>query len=195
MLFVIIVFECVSLLSVVAAVKTENKFGIVECFILIMTTIMVYQTTSLGQLVMSPKIQLSSDVTNASVGMLDCLGVHYPWIDTPGLKKCVLESSVYNISNGRIPYSFNVPVAFVVTKLFVNDIFIVDKYYSHQNDIGQALILIHECSHLILSTLDYAYRWQPEFKLLNDGQHRTNADSYVDVIVKKCLTDTDFSFW
>lgn len=182
MLFIIIVLELASVLLVMASDKT----GILECFTLILVARLIYTTTSLGQLILSPKIKLSPGVTNATVGMLDCLSVNYPLIDTNGLQKCVLEATVYNISVGRLPYTHKVPIAFVITNLFVNDIFIVDKYYSPQNDINQALILIHECSHLTLSTLDYAYRWQPEFKLLNDVQHMANADSYVDLIVNEC---------
>ena len=194
MLSSLIALECVSLLSVMASIKAGNGFGIIEGMMFVMLSHLIYKTTSIGQLIWAPEIQLSPGVTNATVGMLDCLNDHYSWIDTYGLRKCVLESSVYNISNGRLPYLYDIPVAFVVTPLFASDIFIVDKYYSSQNDINQALILIHECSHLTLSTIDYAYRWQPEFALLNEDQHMANADSYVDIIVNTCLIDTDASF-
>jgi len=194
MLTSLIALEFVSLLTVIASVKVGNGFGIVEGMMFCLLSYSIYKITSFGQLTLSPKIQLSHGVTNATVGMLDCLSDHHPWVDTNGLRKCVLESSVYNISNGRLPYLRQVPVAFVLVNLFASDIFIVDKYYSSQSDINQALILIHECSHLTLSTIDYAYRWQPEFDLLNDDQHMANADSYVDLIVNKCLIDTDASF-
>jgi len=195
MLFSLIVLECMCLLSVVLSSKLGHRFGIVEGLIFGMLSHLIYKTTSMGQLIMSPKIQLSSTVTNATNGMLDCLNDHYSWINTNGLRKCVLESTMYNISSGRVPYLSVVPIAFVITNLFASDIFIVDKYFSPQSEINQALILIHECSHLALSTIDYAYRWQPEFALLNDDEHMANADSYVDLIVKKCLiTDIDVSF-
>lgn len=194
MLFSLIALECVSLLAVMAYVKAGNRFGIIEGLVFCQQAYSIYKIISFGQLTWSPKVQLSPGVTNATVGMLDCLNDHYSWIDTYGLRKCVLESSVYNISNGRLPYLQTVPVAFVLVNLFASDIFIVDKYYSSQNDINKALILIHECSHLTLSTIDYAYRWQPEFALLNDEQHMANADSYVDLIDKTCLIDTEASF-
>tara|TARA_B100000780_G_scaffold210711_1_gene150643 strand:- start:410 stop:715 length:306 start_codon:yes stop_codon:yes gene_type:complete len=101
---------------------------------------------------------------------------------------------VYNVSKGRVPYLPDVPVAFVLANLFDKNVFVVDEYYSPQTDINQALTLIHECSHLVLSTVDHAYRWQPEFHLLNDDQHMSNADSYVDLIIKVCLIDTDVVF-
>jgi hypothetical protein len=194
MLSSLIALECVSLLAVMASVKAGNGFSIIEGMMFCLLAYSIYKITSFGQLIWAPEIQLSPGVTNATVGMLDCLNDHYSWIDTYGLQKCVLESSVYNISNGRLPYLRDIPVAFVIVNLFASDIFIVDKYYSSQNDINQALILIHECSHLTLSTIDYAYRWQPEFALLDEDQHMANADSYVDIIVNTCLIDTDASF-
>ena len=154
----------------------------------------MYKTVSYGQLLMSPQIRLTPTVSNTTEGMLECLHDYYPTINTEGLKQCVFESTIYNVSKGRIPYLMNIPVAFVIVNLFEKEVFVVDDYYSEQSDINQALILIHECSHLVLSTVDYAYRWQPEFKLLDDVQHEKNADSYVDLIIKKCLSDIDVVF-
>mgnify|MGYP000887907613 CR=1 FL=1 len=174
-----------------------NTLGILEFCVSLILLFSIYDTVSVGQLIMSPQVQLSTGVSNSTMGMLECLGDFYPSIDTIGLQKCVLESTVYNISKSRVPYVQTrgraIPIAFV-THLFKKSVFVVDEYYSPQNEINQALILIHECSHLILSTKDHAYRWQTKFDNLTDEEHMENADSYVDLIVKRCFIDTDVFF-
>jgi len=167
-----------------------NTLGIVESFAFLILLPSIYKTVSYGQLVMSAQVQLSTGVANSTSGMLECLGDFYPLIDVAGLQKCVFESTVYNISKSRVPYVHAIPIAFV-TPLFDKTVFIVDEYYSTEKEINQALILIHECSHLTLSTKDHAYRWQAEFAHLTDDQHMENADSYVNLIINHCLNDID----
>ena len=189
------IFECMSIILAVTNFRVDKHLDILVLLLLTVTTFAIYKTISFGQLLISPQLTLTDGITNTTAGMLDCLHDYYPLIDTEGLKQCVFDSNIYNISKGRIPYLGDVPIAFVVVNVFDKKVFVVDDYYSKQNDINQALILIHECSHLVLSTVDYAYRWQAEFDTLTDSQHYKNADSYVDLIVSKCLTDIDVSFY
>jgi len=192
MLLWCIFFQSVLLILNMYSIQ-KNTFTCVEFLVFCLLGPTIYRTVSLGQLVLSPQVRVSRGVFNSSKGMLDCLGDLYHLIDTETLQRCVIESTVYNISIGRMPYARTIPVAFV-TNMFKKSVFVVDKYYSLQNDINQALILIHECSHLTLATKDHAYRWQTEFKYLTDAQHMENADSYIDIIVEHCLTDTDVFF-
>lgn len=191
----LIFFECICIILSITSFRVNKHLDMIVFLLLTITSFAIYKTVSFGQLIISPQLTLSDGITNATGEMLDCLHDYYPLIDTEGLKQCVFGSNIYNVSKGRIPYVGDVPIAFVIVNLFDNKVFVVDDYYSKQNDINQALILIHECSHLVLSTIDYAYRWQAEFYTLSDSQHLKNADSYVDLIVNKCLTDIDVSFY
>ena len=195
MLQKLVVFECMCIILAVTSFRVDKYLDILVLILLTVTSLAIYQTVSFGQLLISPQVILSDSLTNTTEGMLDCLHNYYPLIDTEGLKQCVFESNIYNVSKGRIPYLRDMPIAFVLVNLFDKEVFVVDDYYSKQNDINQALILIHECSHLVLSTIDYAYRWQAEFDTLTDSEHFKNADSYVDLIVNKCLTGIDVSFY
>jgi len=194
MLLRLIFIELSCILFAIATAKIDKSSLILAVTIVLILSVSVFKTVSYGQLLWSPQIKLSNSVTNTTDGMLACLSDHYPLIDTWGLQNCVSSVQVYNVSKGRVPYLSTVPVAFVIKMVFDKHVFVVDEYYSPQNDINQALILIHECSHLVLSTIDYAYRWQPEFKLLKDTQHEKNADSYIDLIINNCLTDIDVVF-
>lgn len=194
MLSFFIFTECILLMTTMVSIKKKgNRLGILEFVVFLILSHLIFYTVSYGQLVLSPQVQLSTGVSNSTKGMLECLGNFYPLIDTVSLQKCVFESTVYNISKSRLPYVHKIPVAFVIS-LFDNTVFIVDEYYSSMKDINQALVLIHECSHLTLSTIDYAYRWQAEFANLTYNQHMRNADSYVDLIINRCLIDTDVFF-
>lgn len=190
----LVILECLCVVLSISSFQIDKRTDLLALLLVLMTVFSIYKTISYGQLLMSPQITLSPAVSNTTEGMLECLHDYYPTINTEGLKQCVFKSNIYNVSKGRIPYLANIPVAFVIVNLFEKEVFVVDDYYSKQSDINQALILIHECSHLVLSTVDYAYRWQPEFELLDDVQHEKNADSYVDLIIKKCLSDIDVVF-
>jgi len=59
-------------------------------------------------------------------------------------------------------------------------------YYWQLSNLDQAETLIHEWTHLLAGTGDWAYDHQPEFQELNTLQSITNADSYSSFIKFLC---------
>jgi len=147
-----------------------------------------FLTVRLWVLQFSPHALASVRLNNVSHSLLNCLENRVP-VDMGAMKRCVSSADVYNVTKSRMPYTTPrwAPIAFVAPTAYSNSVFVMGDYYYKLNDIEQALILIHECTHLTLDTHDYAYRWQSEFDTLTDAQHTNNADSYVDAIVRYCV--------
>lgn len=174
--------------------KYDNDLRIFYCCLALTMSYTLYKTVSVGQLVMNPIIPHNEEVIHAARDMLQCIETRNIHGNMTEMKQCVSTATRYNLSKSRIPWMRNVPIAFVLPSVFENHVFMIDEYYGTQSVLNQALILIHECTHLVLSTLDYAYRWQPEFHSLTLNQHLHNADSFVDDIIHHCLNDIDVSF-
>lgn len=156
-------------------------------FMLIIAPI-VFMTVRLGVVHFSPHALASAHVNNVSHTLLDCLADYMPdTSDTQIMKDCVSSIDIYNVSKSRMPFTIQPPIAFVMPYVYKKRVFVMRDMYYMMDTVQQALILIHECTHLVLNTRDYAYRWQSEFYMLTKSEHANNADSYVDAIVRQCF--------
>lgn len=111
------------------------------------------------------------------------------------VKNCAKSVQVYHIPKANVPFlkvstTISVPLAFVTPKIFENDIFAVNSEYNTLSNTTKALVVIHECTHLVLDTVDHAYVWESEFDTLNSKKHLENADSYVEILLNNCINDT-----
>ncbi len=106
------------------------------------------------------------------------------------LDKCLESAHVYNITAGRIPYDRSslrhTPIAFVFMAAKDRSIFVTPEYQGLSLYL-KALVLIHECAHIGLGAVDFAYTWQPEYLQLSEQQHYQNADSYMDAVFYHCI--------
>ena len=105
------------------------------------------------------------------------------------IKDCAHAIEVYHVPKAKVPIVQNIPVAFVTPKIFPDDVFVVNSGYDILSNTSKALVIIHECTHLVLSTVDHAYLWQSKFNTLTSVKHLENADSYVDIILNNCIND------
>lgn len=154
----------------------------------------LYKLISVSQLLLLPQVVEHTHATDTANELLDCLASSVPGLTVGDMHRCVNTTTVYNVTKSHIPFMWFTPIAFVFPDVFEDRMFMVDEYYTSQSVLNQALIIIHECTHLALHTRDYAYRWQADFHMLTDQQHEHNADSYVDAIVHHCLNDIVVSF-
>ncbi len=106
------------------------------------------------------------------------------------LDKCLESANVYNITSGRIPYDRSSlrlsPIAFVFMDAKDHSIFVTPEYQV-LSLYQKALVLIHECAHIGLGAVDFAYTWQPEYHQLSEQEHYQNADSYMDAVFYHCI--------
>ena len=159
-----------------------------------MMPVPLYKLISISQLLLLSKVVERTHATDTANELLDCLANSVPGLTVGDMHHCVNTTTVHHVTKSRIPFMWFTPIAFVIPYVFEDRMFMVDEYYTNQSVLNQALIIIHECTHLALDTQDYAYRWQADFHLLTDQQHEHNADSYVDAIVHHCLNDIVVSF-
>jgi len=189
MILKLLLYHLVLILIIVFAGRDDKDGAPVYFAVGIMSIFTLCRTVSIGQMVFRSQVDIPPSVMNASIGLLECLQTEYPaesYVES--LKQCVYHVQVHNLTKSWMPYiGIPAPIAFVVPRVFDNKMFIVDENSRTLQTIERALVLIHECTHIALDTVDYAYRWQPEFDYLTDKEHENNADSYVDVIIKKCL--------
>ena len=85
------------------------------------------------------------------------------------------STTVAHVPNGT---DDSTTVAHVVYHLIYRrpNIILFDDFF-RQNRRGQAITIIHECSHLYNGSSDHAYVWDPLFAKLLEHQHLSNADS------------------
>lgn len=162
-----------------------------DTLLCVLFSIWVFQIVSIGQLFMCKKYRLVADtvVYESAKQLVGCAATEIPTLDTDwvALARCVDSVNVYSVSTARVPWSARASIAFVVKMLNRNAIFVVENKYKPLNPISKALVLIHECTHLVLDTEDYAYTWQPKFLDLSQKQHLNNADSFVQLIGDQCV--------
>jgi len=158
--------------------------------LLIMWFETLYFTISFGQLKMAPHRSVDRNIVYIIDNLLDCAVQHAPTLEDSWskLKKCTHDSQIYSVSKSKLPSMKNVPTAFVTPGIFPKDIFLVNSKYKDLSEMYKALIIIHECTHLALDTIDHAYIWEKKFTYLSEAEHLQNADSYVDILLNKCTT-------
>jgi hypothetical protein len=139
----------------------------------------------------SPNIPFSkSKAYNVSLQLVDCIQRKDREEHWDKIKTCLQNAHVYSVRNGSIPYMWrrSLPVAWVQPKISSTSVFLTSLYIN-KNVFYQALVMVHECSHLSLGTKDIAYVFEKEFLKLSYEQHLKNADSYLYRIYKYCIND------
>jgi len=187
---VAVVFDVVYLILLYRVLTDPQTPKCLSCVYICMIIPGVYKTVSLGILRMVPHSPILRDMVDVSYGLLECLEDNTPGLDMHRVKDCINGTTVYRVPKSLVPYSRTllfVPTAFVVPELYSNYVFTVNEKYDDMTDVHKSLTLIHECTHLALGTVDYAYLWETQFDGLTDDEHVRNADSYVDMVIKKCL--------
>ena len=151
----------------------------------------LYFTISFGQLKMTPHSSVDRNMVHIIDNLLDCAVQHAPTLEDSWnkLKKCTRDSHIYSVSKSKVPIMSTVPVAFVTPRLFPQDIFLVNSEYKNLSEMHKALVIIHECTHLTLDTIDHAYIWENKFTYLSEAEHLHNADSYVGILLNTCVND------
>ena len=169
--------------------KKIKIFFIVVLFILWFQVLFMY--ISFGQLKLTPHNNLSPNMTDTIDKLLNCAVQKIPWLQKSWgkIKDCAHAIEVYHIPKATVPMVQNIPIAFVTPKIFSNDVFVVNSEYDLLSNTNKALVIIHECTHLVLNTIDHAYLWQSRFNTLTSIKHLENADSYVDIILNNCIND------
>ena len=189
MILKLLLYNIVIVLCIIIGGRLDKSLIHLYYAIGIVSFIPLFKTISLSQMVYNSQINVPKEVTNTSIGLLECLEEHFPqetYIED--LKNCVHNVEVYSLRLSRLPYmNMEPPIAFVVPYAFTNKMFMVHENSLYLDNLQQSIVIIHECTHIALNTVDHAYRWQSKFNYLSDKEHENNADSYVDVIVNKCL--------
>lgn len=150
----------------------------------------IFNIVSVGQLLWCTKHDIISDtvVFNNIEELLLCASQTMPEFKREWtlLHNCATISHVYPVAKSWVPFQARSSTAFVIKFMDKNGIFTNEKNYKSLPPIVKALILIHECTHLSLHTVDYAYLDQPIFAELTQKQHLNNADSFVKKIMDNC---------
>jgi hypothetical protein len=173
--------------------EDEKKVKICYAFFLIILWFQaLFMCISFGQLKLTPYKNLSPSMTDITDKLLICAVEKIPLLNKSwGLvKDCAHAIKVYHVPKAKVPIVQNIPVAFVTPKIFPDDVFVVNSEYDILSNTSKALVIIHECTHLVLNTVDHAYLWQSRFNTLTSVKHLENADSYVDIILNNCINDT-----
>jgi len=172
--------------------EDEKKVKICLTFLLIILWFeILFMSISLGQLKLTEYNNVSPSITVTIDNLLDCAVQQVPRLNKSwGLvKDCAHVIKVYHVPKAKVPIVQNIPVAFVTPKIFSDDVFVVNPQYDILSNTSKALVIIHECTHLVLGTVDHAYLWQSNFNTLTSVKHLENADSYVDIILNNCIND------
>ena len=172
--------------------EVEKKIKIFFIFVLFILWFQaLFMYISFGQLKLTPHNNLSPNMTDTIDKLLNCAVQKIPWLQKSWgkIKDCAHAIEVYHIPKATVPMVQNIPIAFVTPKIFSNDVFVVNSEYDVLSNTNKALVIIHECTHLVLNTVDHAYLWQSRFNTLTSIKHLENADSYVDIILNNCIND------
>ena len=155
--------------------------SLVNIFALTATTVCTFQ------LYLSPLGTLSNMIEgNLAHELVECVNQTIPElsIEFGSIGSCIRDVNVYMVRKGRIPYMRRVPTAFVMS--IDNDSIFVTNYYDELNIYDRALVMIHECAHIGLNAVDYAYVWEDSFNQLTTLQHYRNADSFMKLVSDNC---------
>ena len=151
----------------------------------------VYMVTNisatLGLIYLSPHVPFSpsplssytSELLKCTMNKVPALANHFAKIE-----ECLLSVDIYRVRNGRLPYSGVVPEAFVTA--FDKKSVFVSSHFDTRSTQDKGMIMIHECAHLALGAVDYAYTWQKHYKNLTREQHYNNADSFMETVLILC---------
>lgn len=135
------------------------------------------------------KTRSESKITNQ---LMDCAREYITSV-TPEywnkIQTCMQNVEHYQLSKGQTPYTAVIPVAFVYN-MDKNSVF-TTIYYDKLSDIDKAIVMVHECSHIAVGTVDHAYVWENKYITLSHAQHLHNADSYAQAVAHKC-TDNSY---
>lgn len=139
------------------------------------------------QLYLSPLGELTGRMEGPLANKLvHCVIDHIPELSSEfnSIADCLNDVKVYMVRNGRVPYMPRVPTAFVMSSDL--DSVFVTNYYIELDVYSKALVMIHECAHLGLHAVDYAYMWEESFNNLTHVQHYNNADSFMKLVSDYC---------
>lgn len=195
MLFVLIPFSIILLLTIYFFRYIGEDEKQYKHYFAIILLILWFQTlfisASIGQLKMTPHHSLETNMTQITDKLLKCASRKIPSLTKSWhlLRDCAHNIQVHHIPKSKIPLVKLIPVAFVAPQFFSKDVFLVNSEYDVLSITSKALTVIHECTHLVLQTVDHAYLWQPNFKVLSSKKQLENADSYVDIILNNCIND------
>ena len=172
--------------------EKDKKFKCYFVFIaLIMWFQILYLTISFGQIKLVPHNKLQKHMTDTTDKLLTCAGQKIPSLNNSWnlLKNCAHDIQIYHVPKSNVPRSKFKPLAFVTPHIWPNDVFVVKSEYALLSNTYKAITVIHECTHLVLNTVDHAYLWQSNFNSLTLEKHFENADSYVNIILNNCIND------
>ena len=187
----------IGLIYILFLSQNESEFPLRCVFTVLIIVICfqyLYYAISIGQLKLQPHKSISDTITNTTDVLLRCARTKIPHYEKSWEKinQCIYNTQLYSVSKSRIPLINTLPQAFVIPRLFPNDVFIMRDTYNQESTLKKSLIIIHECTHLALSTVDHAYIWQESFYSLSKEKHQENADSYVNLIINHCINDISF---
>jgi hypothetical protein len=170
--------------------NTERKimiFLIALCFLFHM-----FSSIRFGLLYMSPhNLWKNSSEAILTKQLMNCARAHITDIPRENwneIETCMNQIEHYHISKGRTPYLHHIPIAFVFT-MDTESVF-TTPYYDRMSYVDKALVMIHECSHLFIGTVDHAYVWQKKYLRLSGVQHLHNADSYASAVAAHCTNSS-----
>ena len=164
---------------------------IISFFLFILWFETLFTSITFAQLRLSPHNNLSPNMTVTTDDLLDCAVQKIPRLNKSWglIRDCAHDVQVYNVPKAKVPIFKRIPTAFVTPRLFPNDIFVVNSEYDILSNTNKALVIIHECTHLVLNAVDHAYLWQSDFNTLSLTKQLENADSYVDILLNNCIND------
>lgn len=195
MLLLLIPFVLTLLITTYAILRIdEDEKEIRMCFaflIFIMWFQALFFSISFGQLKWTPHNNLSQNISDITEKLLNCAVQKIPQLQKAWelVKNCTHDAQVYHVPKTKVPLAGSIPTAFVTPRIFSNAVFVVNSEYDLLTNTKKALVFIHECTHLVLNTVDHAYSWQPKFDTLSPKKQLENADSYVDLILNICVND------
>ena len=151
----------------------------------------LFISISFGQIKLTPHNNVKINMTDEIDKLLNCALHKIPSLTKSWnlLKDCVHTIEIYHVPKSKVPIGKNIPIAFVTPKVYPNDVFVVNSEYDFLHNTSKALVVLHECTHLVLKTVDHAYLWQPHFSRLTSTKHLENADSYINIIINNCISE------
>lgn len=141
----------------------------------------------------SPISEKDPYMKSAAHSLLECARYKIPEKRTTWnlLDNCIEESNIRKVRAGKMPFIFkkSQPIAWVFKRLDKKNMFTAPKY-DKMTSVERAYVVIHECTHLVLNSEDYAYHWQKHYDNLTKEQHANNADSFLVELFQHCANFT-----
>lgn len=112
--------------------------------------------------------------------------------DIQKIKGCVEDIQVYRNKQKNSTIAYVAAFKFTRVMFRINRaVFVNTEYWDKLPSIVQEKALIHECSHLTLTTIDHAYSDSPLFYKLKGLQAKQNADTFTEVIMTLAKSAND----